>query len=363
MNGQGELCLRRIHSLLNNFNNIGNLVNIDKFYYDAPMLQVKYFPWVCALVLATQSPGLLAQTHAQKNNFSALTQVVSSTTASALSSSYLSSMLGGMGVFRWRIGEGNAQDHELGGLTASAEESPWSVWGTPVRSSFDNNIAPITSRGYVSLAIAGLEYRDDGPWMGGLSLSLDNLSAQTTYNAGQLTGHGYTLAPYLVYQASPTRAFDFSYGRGVSNLSHQSAGVTSQPRDRRMLASMGVTDIHEVGKTLVMLKASYSVISDKVASFTSSDGTVNDATNTRLNQTKLGGQWMYPIGNFSPFVAYYKLLNDFSATGGLLQPREYSATGQYQLGLNASAGDIFGALVAQYEKDRKQLRAYVGIRY
>ena len=327
------------------------------------MLLVKFIRWVGACVWATQTLGLLAQTHPQKNNFSALTQVVSSTTASALSSSYLSSMLGGMGVFRWRIGEGNAQDHGQGGLTASAEESPWSIWGTPVRSSFDNNIAPITSRGYVSLGIAGLEYRDDGPWMGGLSLSVDNLSAQTTYNAGELTGHGYTLAPYLVYQASPTRAFDFSYGRGVSNLSHQSTGVTSQPRDQRMLASMGVTDIHEVGKTLLMLKASYSVITDKVASFTSSDGTVNDATSTKLNQTKIGAQWMFPLGNLSPFVAYYKLMNDFSATGGLLQPREYSATGQYQLGLNASSGDIFGALVAQSEKDRKQLRAYVGIRY
>jgi hypothetical protein len=57
------------------------------------------------------------------------------------------------------------------------------------------------------------------------------------------------------------------------------------------------------------------------------------------------------------------LMNDFSATGGLLQPKEYSVSGQYQLGLNASAGDFFGALVAQSEKDRKQLRAYVGVRY
>jgi hypothetical protein len=327
------------------------------------MLFLKYIRWSWALVLMAPSMCVFAQLKPQKNNFSALTQVVSSTTASALSSSYLSSMLGGMGVLRWRIGEGGLQDHGMGGTTASAEDSPWSVWGTPVRSSFDNNIAPITSRGYVTLAIAGLEYRDDGPWMGGISLSIDDLSAQTTYNAGVLTGQGYTLAPYLVYQASPTRAFDFSYGRGQSNLSHHSAGVTSQPRDQRMLASMGVTDIHELGKTLVMLKASYSVISDKVPSFTSSDGTLNDATSTKLNQTKLGAQWMFPMGNFSPFVAYYKLMNDFSATGGLLQPKEYSVSGQYQLGLNASAGDFFGALVAQSEKDRKQLRAYVGVRY
>ena len=70
-----------------------------------------------------------------------------------------------------------------------------------------------------------------------------------------------------------------------------------------------------------------------------------------------------PHGQFFALFGLLQTVNDFSATGGLLQPREYSATGQYQLGLNASAGDIFGALVAQYEKDRRQLRAYVGIRY
>lgn len=306
----------------------------------------------------------IAQSTERKDNLSAVSRVVSTTTINALSNAYLSSMMGGMGVFRWRLGQ--AGDAALGGgLAAAAEDSPWSLWATPVRSTFNNNILPITSQGAVNLAIAGIEYRDEGPWMGGMTVSLDQLSASTqTISAGStssatLQGKGYTLAPYLVYQATPMRAIDMSIGAGRSNLEYVSASQTSQPVDHRRLASLGITDIHEWGKWLVMLKANYSVTLDQIVATAGTDGD----SMTKLKQSRVGGQLLYPGEVFSPFVAHYRLFNTLYASGGDTLPVEYSSTGQWQVGLNMSSGGFFGALVAQRERDRHQMRLYVGYRY
>lgn len=305
-----------------------------------------------------------AQVTERKGNLSAVSQVVSTTTINALSNSYLSSMMGGMGVFRWRLGDSQDVDGR-GGLAGAAEDSPWSLWATPVRSTFHNNILPITSQGAVTLGIAGIEYRDDGPWMGGVTVSLDQLTATTqTLSAGTTTsadlrGNGYTLAPYLVYQMTPLRAIDMSLGAGRSKLDYVSATKSTKPVDHRRLASVGITDMHEWGKMFVMLKANYNVTMDRIAASTGAD----DDTMTRLNQARLGAQLMYPGETFSPFVAHYRLFNTLRASGGDTQPVEYSSTGQWQFGLNMSSGGIFGAMVAQRERDRNQLRLYIGYRY
>ena len=318
---------------------------------------------LCCLLLSWQAGVVWAQSSNpnQKSNLAAVTQVVSTTTVNALSASYLSSMVGGMGVFRWRLGESSQPMDTRGGVAAGADDSPWSLWATPVRSTFRNNIEPITSSGAVTLAIVGLEYRGDGPWMGGVSLSLDRLSATTRNSAvnpetsGSLTGSGYTLAPYAVYQFSPTRALDVSWGGGRSNMDF-TGDTPSSPIDRRRLASVGLTDIQEIGRYLLMLKAGHSWTKDAVESSSGNSETL-------LKQTRLGGQLMLPGETFSPFVAYYQLFNTLTAKGDGTAPVEYSSTGQVQVGLNVASGPVFGSMVVQHEHNRQQFRVYIGYRY
>jgi hypothetical protein len=320
--------------------------------------------WLVLSLQATcvwSQAGSSGSSNAAKTNLAAVSQVVSTTTVNALSASYLSSMMGGMGVYRWRLGDSTLPGEPRGGLAAAAEESPWSVWATPVRSTFRNNIEPITSSGAVTLGIAGLEYRGDGPWMGGVTLSLDRLSA-TTHNSdpaslssGSLTGSGFTVAPYAVYQFSPTRALDMSWGGGRSNMDFVGT-TTSSPVDRRRLASVGLTDIHEVGQFFLMLKAAHSWTKDAVDSSSGNSETL-------LKQTRLGAQLMWPGDTVSPFVAYYQLLNTLMVSGAGTAPVEYSSTGQVQLGLNVASGPVFGSLVALREHDRQQFRFYIGYRY
>ena len=316
---------------------------------------------LCLMAVALQTSLAQAQSSNQKSNLSAVSQVVSTTTANALSASYLSSMMGGMGLFRWRLGDASDPGLGLKGQAASAEDSPWSVWATPVRSTFRNNIEPITSNGAVTLGIGGIEYRGDGPWMGGVSLSLDHLAASTRNSAaapvalGSLSGTGFTVAPYAVYQFSPTRALDMSWGGGRSSMDYVGT-TTSSPVDHRRLASVGLTDIHEVGRFFLMLKAGYSLTKDAVES---SSGN----SETFLRQTRVGAQIMMPGDLYSPFLAYYQLFNHFSFKGDGTSPAEYNTTAQVQLGLNVAAGPVFGSMVLQHERDRQQFRAYIGYRY
>lgn len=316
---------------------------------------------LCLVAVALQVPLAQAQGNNQKSNLSAVSQVVSTTTVNALSASYLSSMMGGMGVFRWRLGDASDTGLGLKGQAAAAEDSPWSLWATPVRSTFRNNIEPITSSGAVTLGIAGLEYRGDGPWTGGVSLSIDHLSANTRNSAaspvttGSLTGSGFTLAPYAIYQFSPTRALDLSWGAGRSSMDYVST-TNSNPVDHRRLASIGLTDIHDLGRYFLMLKAGYSLTKDAV--YASSGN-----SETFLRQTRVGAQLMMPGELYSPFVAYYQLYNNLTLKGDGTSPVEYSTVGQVQLGLNVASGPMFGSLVLQHERDRQQLRAYIGYRY
>jgi hypothetical protein len=320
---------------------------------------------LCCLLLSLQVSSTWAQSGSsnqnstQKSNLAAVSQVVSTTTVNALSASYLSSMMGGMGVYRWQLGDASTPQDGRRGLAAGDENSPWSIWATPVRSTFRNNIEPITSSGAVTLGILGLEYRGDGPWMGGVSLSLDRLSASTrnsvSDSSGTLSGSGYTLAPYAVYQFSPTRALDLSWGGGKSHMDYISTTSTT-PVDRRRLASVGFTDMHDIGQFFLMLKAAHSWTKDAVDASTGNSETL-------LKQTRLGAQLMMPGDTFSPFVAYYQLFNSFTATGAGTAPVEYSTTGQTQLGLNVASGPVFGSMVLQHEHGRQQFRIYIGYRY
>ena len=320
---------------------------------------------LCCLLLSLQvsttwaQSGSSNQNSTQKSNLAAVSQVVSTTTVNALSASYLSSMMGGMGVYRWQLGDASMPQDGRTGLAAGDENTPWSIWATPVRSTFRNNIEPITSSGAVTLGILGLEYRGDGPWMGGVSLSLDRLSASTRNSvadsSGTLSGSGYTLAPYAVYQFSPTRALDLSWGGGKSHMDYISTTSTT-PVDRRRLASVGFTDMHDIGQFFLMLKAAHSWTKDAVDASTGNSETL-------LKQTRLGAQLMMPGDTFSPFVAYYQLFNSFTATGAGTAPVEYSTTGQTQLGLNVASGPVFGSMVLQHEHGRQQFRIYIGYRY
>ena len=136
---------------------------------------------------------------AQEANKAASSSIKSGTqaTSNALNSVILGNALGA-GGFKMRLGSTpsliplavadshDANDRKVvntgessytGGSAASPDLSNWSIWATPVFSSFKNNIAPYTSKGDVSIALVGVEYNHNDTVIAGLSYAYSSIDA------------------------------------------------------------------------------------------------------------------------------------------------------------------------------------------
>jgi len=298
------------------------------------------------------------------------------TTVDALSNAITASFFGGPPLFRIQLGKSGPELER--GAAASAGDSPWSLWATPVYSSINNRIEPLLSEGSVTLVIAGVEYAIDDATVAGISYTRDWVRVESTERVrgvddrlSTVRGVGWTIAPYLARQINPEWLFDLSVGAGVNDLksTQRSDASVATPRDDRSFAALGFTYLKPLGKGVLLTgRAGFSLTRDNIGSFTSvsAAGVVQElpGSESRLKQLRVGGQLSYQMGSFSPFVGVYGLLNDFSiSTTGSVIPREYSEVAQFVAGVNASTGPLYGALALQHERDRSQVRAYFGLRY
>ena len=284
------------------------------------------------------------------------------------------SSLGAAGVFRLRLSDSDGQTAPtlaegkggLKGLAASGDsDSPWTLWATPVLSNVSNRIAPATSEGSVNILLLGLEHNQDDELIRGVVLALDRADLDTPYNSGKVKGNGYTIAPYLAMPFAESWLLDASVGFGKMSLKTNVSNITASPEDVRQLASIGLShSLLTKTKWLVSSKAGYSYSTDKVESYKDSAASITATSKTTLGQVKIGVQATYLASKFKPFVAAYQFFNDFSVSGGsATQPKEYSTTPQLQLGISPSSGPLYASVVAQVERGRSAVRAYVGYRY
>ena len=297
------------------------------------------------------------------------------TTMEALSGAISGSFLGGLNMFRMQLGQYEGMPER--GMSASASESAWSIWATPVYSTVNNRIEPLLSEGSVSLMLAGLEYAYDEFTIMGVSLTRDWARVTSIERVppaadrrSAVRGMGYTVAPYVAHQVGPDWLIDFSIGKGVNDLKSTQIDLSvAKPRDERSFASLGATYLKPFAKgALFTGKITASLTRDAIDDFVSvlpsGASTPVDGSDARLRQLKIGGQLSQQMGSFSPFLGAYGMANDFSVTTNApIKPREYDRVVQWVAGVNASSGPIYGALAFQRERDRNQTRVYLGFRF
>ncbi len=304
-------------------------------------------------------------------------------TSNALSSVILGNAMG-VGGFKIRLGSapsltpvlvGNspeandpksASTHEpsyTGGHAASPDLSNWSVWATPVFSSFTNNIAPFTSKGDVAIALVGVEYNHDDKVIAGMSYAYSSLDATTTYNGGKLKSVTNTVSPYLVYLLNDRWMVDASAGFGQGKPENSTGGVSGTTSSQSFFSAIGVTNTIQMKKFLVRPRASYTVYKDYLAGYLNSANVVNNSLTSWLYQTKLGGTVSYEAKPFSPFISAYQIFNSWNMNPSTTPPSAYASTYQFQVGANASKGVFYGTIAYQVEKSTSQFRIYGGIRF
>ena len=304
---------------------------------------------------------------AQKSNTNANNAVPARSatlaTSQAITNVIIQNTFSGSGAFRFRLGE-QAQPQEGVGM-AAGENSNWSIWATPVVSSFKNNIAPYTSTGRVALAIAGIEYNYNDFMITGVSLASDSTNSNTNYNGGTYRSTGTTLSPYLVYQINDAWMTDWSLGFGSSKPATSSSLYgTGNTNSDRFFAAAGLSHRAELsGPFVLSQRISYNYYRDYLAGYTSSNNTINNAYTSSLYQTKLGATLAYEKLGFSPFISVSQIFNQqhYSIEGQ--SPSTFASTYQTITGVNVSKGILYGTAAYQMERGATQFRIYGGIRF
>ena len=309
------------------------------------------------------SAGLTqAQSSDSNTNNAVPARAASLATAQAINTVITQNPFTGSSAFRFRLGEKTPPPEGRG--MAAGDSSNWSIWATPVVSTFRNNIAPYTSNGTVAMALAGIEYNSDDVMITGISLAGDSTSSQTNSNGGTYKSTGVTVSPYLVYQINNQWMTDWSAGLGSSQPSTSSSAYgNGNTNATRFFASAGLSNRTEFGSWSVSPRANFTYYRDYLAGYTSSNNTVNNALTSYLYQTKLGATLAYDKPGFSPFISAFQIFNSqtYSVAGQL--PSVYPSTYQAIAGINASKGKLYGTVAYQMERSSSQFRIYGGFRF
>lgn len=282
-------------------------------------------------------------------------------TAQAINTVIIQNPFASAGAFRFRLGQ---QSPPNGSGMAAGNSSNWSIWATPVISTFRNNIAPYTSSGKVAIALAGLEYNFDDVMIAGVSVAGDSASSNTNYNGGTYKSKGVTVSPYVVYQLNNAWMTDWSMGLGSSKptTSSSSFGNGNTSADR-FFAAAGLSNRTELGSWVLTPRASFTYYRDYLAGYTSSNNTVNNPLTSYLYQTKLGATVAYDKPGFSPFISLYQIFNTQTYSVSGQTPSVYPSTYQSIAGVNVSKGMFYATAAYQMEKGSSQFRLYGGIRF
>lgn len=255
---------------------------------------------------------------------------------------------------------------------ASWEDGKVTYSATPTFVTFNNDIKPLTNKGTVGVVVLGVEHFDEIDTLTGLTLTVDSpsvtsreyITASSTLDT-KVSGAGLTLAPYVARQTDDGAMIDFSAGFGFSNLSTNTAGVTSTPKATRMFFSFGYTKHSEFGeKAVLTAKSVVSYSSDSVAAFTMSDNTAIGKSSTGLMQGKaqLGLSW--PSQGWTPYVEGGLTVNSLGVSNsGGTTPKEHSLTHHARAGMRTMSEDGYADVSVQIEKDKSRIQVYVGFRF
>jgi hypothetical protein len=281
---------------------------------------------------------------------------------------HISNLQSGLGM---RFGLTRSQDGR-NDRAASWDDGIVTYSATPTFVNFNNDIKPLTSKGTVGVVVLGVEHFDEIDTLTGLTLTIDapNLTSReyitsTSTLDTKVNGSGLTFAPYFAKQTDDGGMVDVSAGFGFSNLSTNTAGVTSRPKSNRMFFSVGYTKNSEFSDSAVLTaKNIVSYSSDTVGAFTMSDNTAIEKSTSSLMQAKVQLGLSWPSKGWTPYTEGGLTINSLSVSSNSgTTPKEHSLTPHARAGLRTMSEDGYADFSVQMEKDKSRVQVYAGFRF
>ncbi|HEX4328276.1 MAG TPA: autotransporter outer membrane beta-barrel domain-containing protein [Burkholderiales bacterium] len=262
------------------------------------------------------------------------------------------------------------------GKSAAGGGDKWNAWFALSENHIAYTFQPLQSGGHLDVALAGLDYTFGNNLIVGAALSGERTRISTAFNGGSFRGNGNTFAPYLAWAITPRWILDAVVGVGTTDISttdNTPGGGNGNTRDRRNLASLGLSYNYLISKWQLTGKGQVMSAQDRLGQFTLSNGTNVAASSNRITQLRFGGQAAYKLQQgITPFFGatyiYDAQRQNQAPLAGQNAANDRDAV-QLQLGINfQSSGRLYGGLMLSTEQGRSQIKndqvlANIGLRF
>ena len=262
------------------------------------------------------------------------------------------------------------------GQAAAPGGARWNLWGALSRVNVGYSFQPLQSGGNADLVLAGIDYSFSDSVVAGVALTDERTRISTSFNGGNISGNGNTIAPYLGWRINNNWLLDATLGFGSTRLNSTdnsiAGGITGSNKAERTFGTLGLAYSQGMGRWLLTGKGSLLTVESKMSAFTFSNGTFVNGSTTRTTQMRLGAQGAYNAGNVVPFVGVTYIYDIERANQGVFAGQNAANdrdAWQVRAGLNfRSSGALYGGIVLSSDLGRSQVKndqilVNVGLRF
>ncbi len=247
------------------------------------------------------------------------------------------------------------------GLSAGGSLAGWGVWASYNRSQFDGD-APITGAVLTTTSYnasqnsftLGADRLFMDQLLIGLTVSYEDMSANTVFNGGVTENKGITVAPYLAYLINDTFSVDFMTGYAALNydttrLDFTNASTINGDFDaHRVFAATNLNALFTPEQWAIAARVGYLYSREEQDDYVETGGAGNARTignrHLDLSQVTIGADIAYSFAQLEPyFTAVYR--NDLGRDDG------------------SSAGGLPGAVTSNLPQDDDEFQLGFGFRY
>lgn len=248
------------------------------------------------------------------------------------------------------------------GKAAAAGAARWNVWGAVSRVESGYSFQPLQSGGHTDIILAGMDY-NFGDVVAGVAVSGERSRIGTTFNGGNISGDGNTVAPYLAWRINRNWSLDASLGFGTTRLAtvdNAAGGATGSNRATRSMGTLGVSYGQAVGAWVLSARGGLLAFDNRYSSMTFSNGTFVDAVGARTTQMRLGVQAAYNAGGVVPYAGLTYVYDVQRPTQGVTAGQTAANdrdTWQLRVGLNfRGTRSLYGGVSLSSDLGRSQVR-------
>jgi hypothetical protein len=215
------------------------------------------------------------------------------------------------------------------GMSAGGGDGRLGVWVSGGWTGVEDDLVSTAYDGDVFSMLFGGDYQFNDRFLGGVAIGYESADIDTTFNTGNVSSNGWTIAPYAGYVLNRYFTMDVSAGYSFVDydlMRTNAAGttVTGGFESNRWFVAGAVNGYYSVNKILLTGRLGYSYTRESQDGFTESDTTINSSRDVTVGSIRVGGTMGYDLGKVQPYLTttyvYDAQLTKVAVGAGQAQP-------------------------------------------